>query len=87
MFSLRNKKNGLKISSILPLIWSYGVQSINFLTFTLEFSTIQGQEDIVEILLAYGLEVTVTNLYGETPLHIACRRGNIGMNYREEFGF
>ena len=38
----------------------------------------QGQEEIVELLLDYGLEIMVTNLYGETPLHIACRRGNIG---------
>ena len=43
------------------------------------FPLLQGQEEIVEMLLNYGLEIMVTNLYGETPLHIACRRGNIGL--------
>ena len=45
----------------------------------------QGQEEIVELLLNYGLEIMVTNLYGETPLHIACRRGNIGESLSPRF--
>ena len=32
------------------------------------------------MLIDSGLEIMVTNLYGETPLHLACRRGNIGLS-------
>jgi len=44
------------------------------LQFSLSF--IQNNEEILDLLLRYGADVETTNLYGETPLHLACRVGN-----------
>ena len=43
----------------------------------LHIATILGQSDVVRKLVCVGADITQRDSYGNTPLHIACRDGNM----------
>jgi ankyrin repeat protein len=42
----------------------------------LHFACIDGNIDIVKVLLENGVDVNLTNASGQTPLHVACSKGH-----------
>ncbi|CAF3667628.1 unnamed protein product [Rotaria sp. Silwood1] len=89
----KDKKTALSVAceygniNLVQILLIYGASIDNYMP--IHMAVKSGNVDIIQLLFKYHIQLTLTNLYGETPLHIACKYNRIDilqvlLNYQNE---